>query len=611
MRYFCLVLFFLVGLGLLARATEQNVENKVQQLSRLNKDTRQSEADIQKILKICYEIHSRYPDLVLEHLEKLKPQIEEGKYYSCWVDYVGLIQEIYTGQGNLRDAEKIIGDIYGQYAQKLSQEEKVDIRLNLVYLSINLGETEKSQAIIREILPHARTDFQKANLYRVRGFNYRNEGNYKQAAKDCLKALDMYAMLKDTMNIAAAYDQLGMIYREMKDYERAIFYMQKALNLARKSGNYRAEMNASVNIGANYRSLKQIDSALYYYNLSIAVARQHNRQQSLAQNLMNIANIYSEEYGNYSEAEKYYRQSLGICYSAGITYGIYLNWYNLANNYKLRKEFSRAKAALDSAAVYAAVLKMPSEDAIIHEGYYELYKAQGDFGNALKHYEKFNELIREIRLEASRKEVAEIQARYDLAVKDKEIERINNEFQKKKNRNRLLLIGLSAVIMLAGVIISFLIYRNKSLRLLYDRNIEMMNSFNIQKSQVAVAEPVSEDSLKAVYDKLLVVLEKDKIFKNPYLSIADVAEAVKSNEKYVSAATATYGKMNFSNFINFYRINEARQLIYDGRYSNLNEIMQACGFNSRTTFYTAFQKHTGMSPRQFKSMAASQKTEEA
>jgi AraC-like DNA-binding protein len=59
--------------------------------------------------------------------------------------------------------------------------------------------------------------------------------------------------------------------------------------------------------------------------------------------------------------------------------------------------------------------------------------------------------------------------------------------------------------------------------------------------------------------------------------------------------------MNFFRFINLYRIEEAKQLMISEKYRHLNilGIAYSAGFNSKTTFNTAFKKETGVSPSQF------------
>src|SRR5690606_4041027 len=221
------------------------------------------------------------------------------------------------------------------------------------------------------------------------------------------------------------------------------------------------------------------------------------------------------------------------------------------------------------------------------------------------YYKKEKELIGIEKQEA----IAQLEIEYQTELKDEEIKRISYEYDIKKAENHKLIIGFISLVAITGGIIFFLIYRNRTLKDLYERNIELMNSFKnksyTEQSDVIISDTLEnpeEDSLKIIFNKLLFSLEKEKIYKDPDLSISKVADIIKSNEKYVSSAISTYTNMNYNNFINSYRIQEAKLLIYENNRMNINEVMYASGFNSRTTFYDAFKKHTGMSPKQFKDM---------
>jgi AraC-like DNA-binding protein len=65
---------------------------------------------------------------------------------------------------------------------------------------------------------------------------------------------------------------------------------------------------------------------------------------------------------------------------------------------------------------------------------------------------------------------------------------------------------------------------------------------------------------------------------------------------------------SFFQFVNTYRVEEAKQLMLSEKYKHLNilGIAYNAGFNSKTTFNTAFKKHTGLSPSQFMQSAKAQ-----
>ena len=64
--------------------------------------------------------------------------------------------------------------------------------------------------------------------------------------------------------------------------------------------------------------------------------------------------------------------------------------------------------------------------------------------------------------------------------------------------------------------------------------------------------------------------------------------------------------MNFNEFVNLHRINEAKRLLADTQLFNLsiNEIYTQAGFNSKSAFHRFFSRLVGVSPTEFRKLSA-------
>jgi len=64
---------------------------------------------------------------------------------------------------------------------------------------------------------------------------------------------------------------------------------------------------------------------------------------------------------------------------------------------------------------------------------------------------------------------------------------------------------------------------------------------------------------------------------------------------------------NFPDYINKYRVKEAKKLLGDNNFSayTIVAIGLECGFNSKSTFYYAFKKFTGLTPTAYRKEATS------
>jgi len=104
-------------------------------------------------------------------------------------------------------------------------------------------------------------------------------------------------------------------------------------------------------------------------------------------------------------------------------------------------------------------------------------------------------------------------------------------------------------------------------------------------------------------------IQKLKQFMNDYepfldasISIFSLSERLKLSEKELSLLINRDLKTHFFDFINSYRINKAMEILEDISMKNLNisEIMYDVGFNSKSSFFTAFKKQTRTTPTQYR-----------
>lgn len=95
-------------------------------------------------------------------------------------------------------------------------------------------------------------------------------------------------------------------------------------------------------------------------------------------------------------------------------------------------------------------------------------------------------------------------------------------------------------------------------------------------------------------------MEKDQPYLNKNFQLTDVSTILPLNRSYLSRIfNEGFGK-NFSEVVRSYRINYAKECITNQPQLQLHKIADTCGFTSYATFIRAFQKETGMSPKQFK-----------
>ncbi|MCF6295450.1 MAG: helix-turn-helix domain-containing protein [Flavobacteriaceae bacterium] len=100
-------------------------------------------------------------------------------------------------------------------------------------------------------------------------------------------------------------------------------------------------------------------------------------------------------------------------------------------------------------------------------------------------------------------------------------------------------------------------------------------------------------------EKYLIINEK---YLDPFLSLNSLAQEMGMNVSFLSKLINTYSSYNFSDYINQLRVENAKQLLIDNQYKpyTIIAIGLESGFNSKSTFYTAFKKFTGQTPTDYR-----------
>ncbi|WP_282162954.1 helix-turn-helix domain-containing protein [Ulvibacterium marinum] len=107
--------------------------------------------------------------------------------------------------------------------------------------------------------------------------------------------------------------------------------------------------------------------------------------------------------------------------------------------------------------------------------------------------------------------------------------------------------------------------------------------------------------------KLIAKLENHMLthesFKNYDLTIATLAKEMDIPKRKLSELINDHYDQNFVDFINTYRINSAKERFMNPKShaETILEVLYEVGFNSKSSFNTAFKKKTGITPSEFKS----------
>ncbi len=104
------------------------------------------------------------------------------------------------------------------------------------------------------------------------------------------------------------------------------------------------------------------------------------------------------------------------------------------------------------------------------------------------------------------------------------------------------------------------------------------------------------------FSKINASILKNKSYLNPNLSIKSLSQEFNLSEGYLSQLINKNSDSNFNDYINSLRIKESKEMLANPDYNNytIAAIGLESGFNSKSSFYTAFKKFTGKTPTGYK-----------
>ena len=113
---------------------------------------------------------------------------------------------------------------------------------------------------------------------------------------------------------------------------------------------------------------------------------------------------------------------------------------------------------------------------------------------------------------------------------------------------------------------------------------------------------VSPRMMDQMQEQIMNIIVMQKKYRDKDYSAKKLAEEIGTNTRYISAVVNTRFHMNYTQFVNKHRIDEAMSLIVDKRYQDQNvaEIGDMVGFANRQSFYASFFRFTGITPRQYR-----------
>ncbi|WDU57722.1 helix-turn-helix domain-containing protein [Pseudemcibacter aquimaris] len=128
---------------------------------------------------------------------------------------------------------------------------------------------------------------------------------------------------------------------------------------------------------------------------------------------------------------------------------------------------------------------------------------------------------------------------------------------------------------------------------------EKITTEQVETTEKAKKKHLSPERRALIAGKLRTAFEKDHLYRDPDLTLRKLSDAVGFSTHHISEALRDDINMNFYDYVNKCRINEACDLLISTDTPTI-DIAFEVGFNSRSTFSTAFKKHQNTTPAAYR-----------
>lgn len=485
-----------------------------------------------------------------------------------------------------------------------------------------------------------------ATGYLKAGDVYYEQGSYTNALEMYINGLKICESCKNKPNLMLFYKNIGNIYCIFGDYERGINYYETGYGFHEKYPNRKVECDLLSNLTGMCSFIKETDKAKKYYKM-VAALEQPGDTTRIYLAHFNWGLVLASEDKN-EEAVRYFSKAADYthlpeyrCYAYEQLYQTYgllgrqdsvLHYLELCNELALKNGFTQLY--VQTLKVYSDYYKDKDERKTHY--YKSKFLSITDSIYNVREFYRIRNMQFLYELEKTNREITELQ----IARKIKE---------EKVRQQRRALSGIAIGLLLISALL-FVVYRQKksiqrSYHDLFQMNQQVLlsdaqkklrckeyeqkiaslqselGSYKEQQTEKP-SEPEKDepDGKSAKYQtsklndeqkqSLLLsiqeVMEQTLAFCEEDFSLERLAELVHSNYKYVSQVINENCGKNFSDFINEYRIQEARVRLMDAEhYGNytIQAIAESVGYKSQSTFIRAFRKITGIPPSIYQKMA--------
>ncbi len=270
--------------------------------------------------------------------------------------------------------DKELGTLYG-YMGVIYQDYKYDVSKALSYYDKGLP-----------ISLQVKDSIEIAYIYNNLGDAFYKIGNVPLAFEYGQRSLALFEELHNARGIAYSYVNMGEVNRISEKYDTALNYFRKAISLRSGFNDSIGIASANLEVAQTLFLMGQTDSAMYFFRQSLEKHRQLNNKSYMAYSMQGMGDVFFRE-NKPDSAYIYFQKSLELCRERHNPTGEINGLLGIAKVLAHRGKREEGEKILDEALANA-------QDSKLTPNILEVYKAKGEFYLQLGEFRESSENYR-------------------------------------------------------------------------------------------------------------------------------------------------------------------------------------------------------------------------
>ncbi|MBU1101161.1 MAG: tetratricopeptide repeat protein [Bacteroidetes bacterium] len=286
---------------------------------------------------------------------------------------------------------------YGERGLKLATEEELFNKvaqignfLGVAYINYNYS-IHKALPYFHDALELSlkiKDSVQTAYAYNNLGDVYMFNRNYPLSLEYSLKAAAYFEKLNNQKGISYSYINLGEAYRLQKEYELSLSYLFRSLGIREKLDNMWNIAGVLFDIGVTYAHMNDYEKSLHYYQEAMPYYNNDTDYIGIANCLSGIGEILYEQ-KNYTQSLEQFAKAIRINIKNNNNNGLVSNYLGCALVYSRTGEVNKGKRYLAKALKLTNQLSFSSRIRDVYEVYSEFHLNTKNYKAAAESFKRF------------------------------------------------------------------------------------------------------------------------------------------------------------------------------------------------------------------------------